>query len=164
MNVTIDVSPGELLDRITILEIKSERLSDPDKLANVRHALELLRGAREGALADGGELRRIEDELKLVNGSLWDIEDEIRACEAGKDFGERFVELARSVYHENDRRSRLKRRIDEILGSDLVEEKFLPALLTPAEVSRHSASFCLRDRLPARNCVQVPLNPGCSPG
>jgi uncharacterized protein YukE len=119
----IDVSPGELLDKITILEIKSERIADTEKLANVRHELALYRGTFEGQLRATGQLTALLQALKTVNEALWDIEDEIRACEARQDFGNRFIELARSVYRTNDRRASIKRQINILCGSSIIEEK-----------------------------------------
>ena len=120
--IEVPVSWGELIDKITILEIKSERISDPSKLGNIRRELDLLT-AKLGANAGEPAVLRIKDGLRDVNGSLWDIEDEIRACENAGDFGSRFIELARSVYITNDRRAELKRELNTALGSDLVEEK-----------------------------------------
>jgi hypothetical protein len=120
--IEVPVSWGELIDKITILEIKSERISDVAKLGNVRKELDLLK-SRLGVRAGQPEVSRLTDELRSVNGSLWDIEDEIRVCENAGDFGSRFVELARSIYITNDRRADLKRELNMVLGSDLVEEK-----------------------------------------
>lgn len=117
------IGAGELIDKITILEIKAERIADPQKGRNVATELALLRGIRAEAGLDGDEIARVADELRAVNTTLWDIEDEIRACEARGDFGERFIALARSVYLTNDRRSALKKRIDLAVGSTIVEEK-----------------------------------------
>ena len=121
--VTVPVSPGELIDKITILEIKAERIADPAKLVNVRHQLTLLEGVRDEALAGSAKLTALADDLRSVNSVLWDIEDDIRACEAAKDFGGRFIELARSVYRTNDKRAALKKEIDELFGSAITEEK-----------------------------------------
>ncbi|MEE8334239.1 MAG: DUF6165 family protein [Alphaproteobacteria bacterium] len=121
--VAIEISPGELIDKITILEIKSERIGDAAKLENVRYELGLLGATRDESLADSAELDRLESELKSVNETLWEIEDDIRACEAAGDFGQTFVELARAVYRTNDRRAALKREIGALFGSKLVEEK-----------------------------------------
>ena len=121
--VAVDVSPGELIDKITILEIKAERIADPAKLRNVRYELDLLSGSRERALAPSPELARLTSELKEVNQALWQTEDDIRERERAKDFGPRFIELARSVYRSNDRRTALKREIGALLGSAIVEEK-----------------------------------------
>jgi Flp pilus assembly protein TadD len=121
--VRVEISPGELLDKITILEIKAERIADPAKLENVRIQLETLEASRAETLPPSAELDRLTRELKAVNEKLWTIEDEIRECERDENFGPRFIELARSVYHTNDRRAALKRQIDDLLGSRLVEEK-----------------------------------------
>jgi hypothetical protein len=117
------ISIGELIDKITILEIKGERIADRGKVANVAKELALLRGIRSGAGLDGAEIDGFTRELKAVNEALWDIEDEIREHEARGDFGARFVALARGVYHNNDERSRIKQRINAAFGSDIVEEK-----------------------------------------
>jgi hypothetical protein len=121
--ILIEVGPGELIDKITILRIKSERMSDEAKLANVRHELAVLEAARNANLEDSAELRRLEEGLKAVNEALWVIEDDIRQCEADKDFGSTFIELARSVYKQNDKRAALKKEINLLTGSRIVEEK-----------------------------------------
>jgi hypothetical protein len=121
--ILVEVAPGELIDKITILQIKSERIADADKLKNVRVELQVLEAARDGAMAATRELAALTAQLKQVNEALWDIEDGIRDCEREQDFGPKFVELARSVYRTNDRRSALKRQINELLGSKLIEEK-----------------------------------------
>ncbi|MGD1926014.1 MAG: DUF6165 family protein [Paracoccaceae bacterium] len=121
--VTIEIAPGELIDKITILEIKTENISDPAKLENVRVELETLRASRDAAIVPSEEMARLTYELREVNQTLWTIEDDIRDCERDGDFGEKFVELARSVYKTNDRRAALKRKINVALGSRLVEEK-----------------------------------------
>ncbi|MBX2796554.1 MAG: hypothetical protein KTR31_02760 [Myxococcales bacterium] len=117
----IPVSVGEVVDKITILAIKERKISSEDKRANVRRELSALRQTweREG-LAWPSEHA---DALIEVNEALWDVEDVLRRHEAAADFGDRFVQLARSVYQLNDRRALLKRQINEQLGSDLVEEK-----------------------------------------
>ncbi len=122
-NIHVPVSPGEVLDKITILEIKSDRMSDPDQLVNVRRELELLRAAWSGSVPADDTVDRLHAELREVNEALWDIEDEIRDRERNRDFGERFVALARSVYVTNDRRARLKKELNLHLGSQIVEEK-----------------------------------------
>ncbi|MGE0757433.1 MAG: DUF6165 family protein [Pirellulaceae bacterium] len=123
VSVSIEVSPGELIDKITILEIKSSRMRDLDKLRNVRKELETLTASRDRAIPASARLTELCQMLKQVNEELWRIEDEIRDCERRRDFGPEFIELARSVYHRNDRRSSIKRDINELLGSQLVEEK-----------------------------------------
>lgn len=123
MELLIPVSPGELLDKLTILEIKLDRIDDKAKLANVRREHErLLRVWAESGLA-GEEVESLRARLREVNEALWGIEDAIREEEREKRFGDRFVELARSVYRRNDERAALKKRINEMLGSEIVEEK-----------------------------------------
>jgi hypothetical protein len=122
-DINCRVSAGEMIDKITILEIKAERIADAAKLANVRRELDELREARARSLPSSTDLIALAAELKSVNERLWEIEDAVRECEAAGDFGSRFVALARSVYKTNDARSALKRRINELLGSALVEEK-----------------------------------------
>lgn len=119
----VELSPGELIDKITILEIKAERIADPGKLANVHRELRSLTATREKALDSSSELDEFTAELRRINERLWEIEDDIRDCERNSDFGERFIELARAVYRTNDRRAAAKRSINELLGSELVEEK-----------------------------------------
>jgi hypothetical protein len=121
--INVPVSAGELLDKITILRIKKQRIDDPAKLKNVNGELELLEAISDQVLAGRQDCQPLIDELFAINGGLWDIEDGKRDCERRKDFGETFVQLARSVYLENDRRAAVKRRINEMLGSQIVEEK-----------------------------------------
>lgn len=121
--VTVEVAPGELIDKITILAIKLERIEDAAKVANVRIEHDTLTAARDANLPASADLDRLSAALKTVNEQLWDIEDDIRDCERAKDFGPTFVELARAVYITNDKRAALKRDINELLGSRLVEEK-----------------------------------------
>ena len=127
MTIQVPVSWGELIDKIAILEIKSERISDAAKLVNVRAELAALAGVRDANLPSDqkvlADLATLTADIKKVNAALWEIEDDIRDCERDKDFGPRFVELARSVYKTNDRRAALKRDINTLLGSELVEEK-----------------------------------------
>ena len=121
--IRVPISPGELLDKITILRIKSQRMTDPRKLANVRLELEALEETwKSSAYADidvGTDLNA----LLAVNGRLWTIEDDIRDKERAKTFDEEFVRLARAVYIENDERAAIKRRLNVKLGSSLIEEK-----------------------------------------
>ncbi len=121
--ILIEVGPGELIDKITILRIKAERMSDPAKLAHVRHELAVLDAARRAHIPETTDLARLEAALKSVNEALWVIEDDIRQCEAEKDFGAQFVALARAVYKQNDRRAGLKKDINTLTGSPIVEEK-----------------------------------------
>jgi tetratricopeptide (TPR) repeat protein len=122
-SVTIEAAPGELIDKITILQIKADRIADPDKRRNVTTELETLQSARDRTIVGSAELEALTAELRGVNEALWRIEDDVRACEAAGDFGPTFVELARSVYKNNDHRAELKRRINLLLGSGLIEEK-----------------------------------------
>jgi hypothetical protein len=117
------VSPGELLDKITILRIKSARMNDAAKLVNVRHELGVLQKLWSNGIPQHADLSAHESALEAVNARLWDIEDQIRDEERASRFGARFIELARSVYVENDERARIKKRINEALGSSIVEEK-----------------------------------------
>jgi hypothetical protein len=105
------------------LQIKAERIGDPDKLANVRIALQHLSGIRDDALSHNDELTRLEERLKAFNEKLWDIEHEIRNCEAAQDFGPRFIELARFDYQTNDKRAHVKNQIDKLFGSAITDEK-----------------------------------------
>ena len=122
-NILVPVSPGEVLDKITILEIKSERMSDPDKLANVRTELALLRETWARAIAEDEAIRDLHAQLKEINEALWEIEDDIRDKERARAFDERFIELARAVYFTNDRRSEVKKKLNLHLGSQIIEEK-----------------------------------------
>lgn len=121
--ILVEIAPGELIDKITILEIKAEQITDKSKLANVRTELDLLAAARDKSIPGSAELTGLTAQLKQVNQDLWDIEDDIRLCEKAKDFGPKFIELARSVYFQNDRRAAVKRQINELLGSRIIEEK-----------------------------------------
>ncbi len=122
-NILVPVSPGEVLDKITILEIKSERMSDAAKLANVRAELQLLRATWEQSVAVDDTIEQLHRQLKEVNEALWVIEDDIRDKERAGEFDQSFIDLARSVYVTNDRRSRIKKQLNLHLGSDIIEEK-----------------------------------------
>jgi hypothetical protein len=119
----IDVSVGELLDKITILEIKSERIADEAKLVNVRRELDILRRTWAESPLSSRDLGDRVARLKQVNEALWDIEDQIRRKERDRAFDDEFIALARSVYQRNDVRAAIKREINELVGSELVEEK-----------------------------------------
>jgi len=121
--VTAEIAPGELIDKITILEIKLERITDAAKLANVRAEWDVLSASRDANLAASDALSGLAARLKEINERLWVIEDDIRDCERAQDFGDTFIELARSVYRTNDQRAQTKREINELLGSTLMEEK-----------------------------------------
>ncbi len=122
-SVTAEVSPGELIDKITILEIKAERIVEPDKLESVRIELGALIRVRDEALPKLTDLGRLTADLKAVNSRLWDIENEIRGWERRKNFGDPFVDLARAVYRTNDQRAAIKDRINRLLGARIREEK-----------------------------------------
>ena len=119
----VPVSYGELLDKIAILQIKSERMTDSAKLENVRRELSALEGIWMGHPAAGGDVVGLRAQLKTVNERLWVIEDDIRLKEKAQSFDDAFVQLARSVYIENDTRARIKKDINLALGSTYVEEK-----------------------------------------
>ena len=129
-DILVPVSPGDLLDKITILRIKAARIDDPEKLRNVEIELGLLstiwRESVGGAGVDPGLARALEvDEhaLESVNEKLWDIEDRIRETERAQCFDDEFIELARAVYLSNDERAAIKKRINLRLGSRIIEEK-----------------------------------------
>lgn len=121
--IMLEVGAGEMIDKITILVIKSERIQDPDKLKNVRHELDVLQTAKAENVVPSPELEKLEAELKAVNEALWEIEDDIRQCEADRNFGDDFIALARSVYKQNDKRAALKKDINLLVGSAIIEEK-----------------------------------------
>ncbi len=123
MEVSVTVSVGELLDKITVLQIKRERIHDPQKQTNIMKELDLLTIVCDEKIPMTGELADLTAELKKVNESLWEIEDDIRDCERAKDFGDRFISLARAVYHTNDRRAALKNRLNILTNSAVIEEK-----------------------------------------
>ena len=121
--ISIPVSPGELVDKITILEIKAERITDAEKLRNVRTELDLLVQAWETSSVDAGTVLPLKEALKGINQALWDIEDRIRIKESKREFDQEFIDLARSVYVQNDQRAATKKQINVLLGSSIKEEK-----------------------------------------
>jgi Family of unknown function (DUF6165) len=127
MNVSAPISVGELIDKLTILEIKLAEISDREKLGNVKREYETLLAAAPDGLLASEEVAALREKLKAVNAELWLIEDEIRVKERARDFGETFIALARAVYLTNDRRASLKREINRLSQSDFVEEKSYPA-------------------------------------
>ncbi len=122
-NILVEIPAGELIDKITILEIKTRFITDPGKVQHVREELDHLSFVRDRTLPRSDRLDELTNRLREVNASLWQIEDDIRACERKQDFGPGFVKLARAVYHRNDERSAIKRAINDLTGSRLVEEK-----------------------------------------
>ena len=121
--ILVEVGAGELLDKVTILHIKRERIADPAKLASVARELSALEPSRSALLAEFPAAGGLEAELKRVNEALWQIEDSIRECEARKDFGPRFIALARAVYQNNDKRAEIKKNINILSNARIVEEK-----------------------------------------
>jgi len=121
--IKVPVSFGEVLDKITILEIKSERIADAEKVKNVRLELDELSATWNEAVQDQAAIADLRKQLKEVNEALWEIEDDIRDQEAAQDFGARFIELARAVYVTNDKRAAIKKDVNLALGSRFVEEK-----------------------------------------
>ncbi len=122
-SIHVEIAAGELFDKITILQIKSERITDVAKRQNVQSELHVLSQSLDASIPRTSELDALTRDLKQINEALWDIEDEIRDCERRQDFGPRFIELARAVYKTNDRRTAVKRQINNLTGSRLVEEK-----------------------------------------
>lgn len=116
---SVPVSVGEVIDKITILEIKAERITDPAKLQNVKNELDALRPIE----AEYDDIAFYKKRLKAINESLWDIEDAIRDKEREQSFGKEFIRLARAVYFTNDERAAVKKQINTAVGSDLIEEK-----------------------------------------
>ena len=123
MDIKVNIAPGELIDKMTILEIKLEQMTDKAKLDNVRNEYSVLKHTYQQCISPSKDLLRLSSELKTVNEKLWIIEDDIRDCERRKNFDQEFIELARSVYKNNDLRAKLKREINMLLNSNIVEEK-----------------------------------------
>lgn len=121
--IRVPISPGELIDKITILEIKAERMHDAKKIANVQHELKLLQATWIASTYAAVDIAAERAALKEINGKLWVIEDDIRDKERAQAFDARFIELARAVYFINDDRAAVKRQINDKLGSKIVEEK-----------------------------------------
>lgn len=123
MTIKVELAYGELLDKITILQIKSERITDESKLSNVNKELKLLNDLWQSDKKSSVDISGEFAALKEINEKIWDIEDGIRDKERVKEFDQDFIELARSVYFSNDKRAEIKRDINLKLGSDLIEEK-----------------------------------------
>ena len=121
--ILVPVSPGEMIDKITILEIKREFILDKDKLVNINHEFNLLMDIFNSNFSDAQGINELKNELKEINLALWKIEDDIRDCERSNKFDQIFIDLARSVYITNDKRSKVKMNINLLLKSDLIEEK-----------------------------------------
>ena len=123
MQLLVPISVGELIDKITILKIKQQKANDPQKLANINRELEELNATWIQANTSGVDISELQNQLTQVNEDLWAIEDDIRAKEAENSFDQEFIDLARSVYKRNDLRAALKKEINILTGSTLVEEK-----------------------------------------
>ncbi len=121
--INTPVSYGEILDKITILEIKEQNITAADKLKNVRHELSILTNTWNDKVTASSKINQLKEQLKQVNQSLWNIEDNIRIKESKKEFDDEFIQIARSVYYENDKRAAVKKEVNLLLGSELVEEK-----------------------------------------
>ena len=122
-SILVEISPGEMIDKITILLIKSECIKDAEQLANVQHELGVLSAQMDKNIPSSQSLNALISELKAVNEELWRIEDDIRDCERTGDYSQLFIDLARAVYITNDKRADLKREINLLLGSKIMEEK-----------------------------------------
>ena len=122
-NLLIPISPGELIDKITILEIKRESIVDKEKLSNINLEYKVLLDTLENKIIASNEIDSLRIKLKTINKKLWDIEDQLRDLERSKSFNEDFIKLARSVYFTNDERSEIKKSINKLLNSEIVEEK-----------------------------------------
>ena len=123
MSLYTKISYGEFLDKLTILDIKCERIKDAEKLENVKHERDVLNNIWNADEKSSVDISEEYDALKKINEKLWEIEDDIRDKERNKEFDQEFIDLARAVYVTNDERARIKKEINVKLGSDLVEEK-----------------------------------------
>ncbi len=122
-HILVPTAPGELIDKLTILRLKEERISDPAKVENVRVEKAALMETANSQVPPSAALTSLWEDLYTINADLWVIEDDIRDCEKAKDFGEEFIRLARAVYITNDKRANVKKKINLLLGSALIEEK-----------------------------------------
>ena len=123
MSIKVQISVGEFLDKLSILEIKQSKIRDQEKLANINKEYDALIKQWENSIYTNAEIKEELSLLSRANKLLWDIEEKIRAKESKKEFDSDFIELARSVYLTNDERARIKRKINDVLNSDLIEEK-----------------------------------------
>jgi hypothetical protein len=121
--IVSEISAGELLDKISILEIKIDKIKNKIKQEEIKKEYKLLKEVQRLNVAYTKDIQKLFNEIKIVNLTLWDIEDKIRICEKNKDFGKQFVELARSVYINNDKRAEIKSKINKLLGSNIKEVK-----------------------------------------
>jgi len=121
--IMAEISAGELLDKISILEIKLDKIKDKISQDEIAKEYKLLKDAQNFNIEKNEKIEKLSKEIKEVNLTLWDIEDKIRICEKNKDFGDEFIKLARAVYETNDKRSKIKSKINETLGSNIKEVK-----------------------------------------
>ena len=121
--ILTEISAGELLDKISILEIKLGKIDNKNSLNEINKEYKLLKESQKTNIEDTEGVQKLFDQIKAINLDLWDIEDKIRICEKNKDFGKNFIELARKVYLTNDKRSKVKSKINEVLGSNIKEIK-----------------------------------------
>ena len=121
--VLSEISPGDLLDKISILEIKLEKVKDKDRQKRIKNEYDILKKVQNSSIKMSDKIKDLYRSVSNVNIKLWDIEDKIRICEQNKDFGKNFIELARGVYFNNDKRAKLKNEINEILKSNIREIK-----------------------------------------
>ena len=121
--ILAEISAGELIDKITILEIKKMKINDSEKVKDVKKELSSLNATLKNSISDTLKIKELIDKLKSINLKLWDIENEKRLAEKNNDFGEKFIELSRSVYKNNDERAKIKLEINNILGSNIKEVK-----------------------------------------
>ena len=121
--ILAEISAGELIDKITILEIKKTKITEVEKLVDIEKELSSLNATLKNSISDTLKIKELIDKLKSINLKLWDIENEKRLAEKNNDFGEKFIELSRSVYKNNDERAKIKLEINNILGSNIKEVK-----------------------------------------
>ena len=121
--INSEISAGELLDKISILEIKLDKINDKDDLLEIKKEYKILKKTKDTNISSFEEINHLFNKIKKINLELWNIEDKIRICEKNKDFGSEFIELARGVYFSNDKRSKIKAEINKILGSNIKEVK-----------------------------------------
>ena len=118
-----EISAGELLDKISILEIKLEKIEDKNNLEEVKKEYKILQKIQNSSIKFDDKIKELFNSIKVINIKLWNVEDELRVCEKNKDFGKNFVKLAREVYLNNDKRSKIKSEMNKILGSNIREVK-----------------------------------------
>ena len=121
--ILAEISAGELLDKISILEIKLEKIKDKNSQEEIKKEYKILKEIQNSSIKLEGKIKKLFDSIKEVNLKLWDAEDKLRICEKNKDFGKSFIELAREIYFNNDKRSKIKSEINKILGSNIKEVK-----------------------------------------